>query len=125
MGVFEEFDLTSYTFLQLDSGAGGNKVVREWDTDGIVKIRDGMVEVGNVESYSSATSVHIRPDESFVAEVGGSDALVGNGIRIAGVNYRIIAKTDGEDFDTGELEFYRAVLKREDIWASESPLPLT
>lgn len=119
--VFDLFTTTNYTFLQLDSGSGGNKVVEEYEANGIVKLRDGMVQVDNMEAFDSTSTIHIRPDESFVTALGGN--LVGHGVRVNDQDYRIEGQVEGYDFDTGELEFYKVTLKRESIW-DESDLPL-
>lgn len=127
MDVFTLFTTDNYTFLQLDSGSGGNKIVKETEANGVVKLRDGMVQVDNVETKDSDASVHIRPAESFIAEVAGN--LVGHGLRITknGLtdDYRIIRQVEGFDFDKGVLEFIRVDLKRESIWQEPSALPLT
>lgn len=127
MDVFALFTTNDYTFLQLESGSGGNRVIAESEANGIVKLRDDMTQVDNVENPDSNASVHVRPTESFITEVGGN--LVGHGIRITKDNhleddYRIIGQVEGFDFDTGELEFYRVDLKRESLWQEPSDLPL-
>jgi hypothetical protein len=128
MDVFTLFTTDSYTFLQLDSGSGGNSVIAETEATGVVKLRDGMTQVDNVESYDSDASVHIRPSESFIATVDGN--LVGHGISLTKgshgpEDYRIIRSVEGFDFDTGSLEFIRVDLKRESLWQEPSSLPLT
>lgn len=125
-GVFDLFETTDCIFLQLDSGLGGNKPVAEFPGNGIVKLRDGMVQVDNVESFESSSTVHIRPTEAFIEEVGGN--LVGHGIRVTKDNhetedYRITGQVEGKDFHTESLEFYKVTLKRESLW-DESDLPL-
>lgn len=127
MDVFTLFTTDNYTFLQLDSGSGGNKIVKETLANGVVKLRDGMVQVDNVETKDSDASVHIRPSESFLADVGSQ--LVGHGMRISKNgetdDYRIIRQVEGFDFDNGTLDFIRVDLKREKIWENpESSLPL-
>lgn len=119
---FSLFTTTSYTFLELDQGTGGNKVVSETASTGIVKLRDGMTQDGNAESYTSSSTVHIRPTEPFIAEVGGHLKLVGHGMRIGADDYRIEGVTEGKDFDTGEVSFYRATLKKERLWESALPI---
>lgn len=127
MMIFSLFATTNYTFLELDSKTGGNKILNEYSANGIVKLRDGMVQVDNMEAFDSTSSVHIRPTEPFVASLGGN--LVGHGIRVEKDNheaavYRIEGQVEGYDFDTGTLEFYKVTLKREKTW-DESDLPLT
>lgn len=122
MDLWNLFTTTSYTFLKLESGSGGNKVVGETAATGVLKHRDGMQQGSNSEAFTSQSTLHIRPTEAFIAEVGGHQALVGHGIRAEGTDYRIEGVTQGKDFDTGQVEFYRATLKRESLWASELPL---
>lgn len=119
--MFDLFDTSPYTFLLLESGSGGNKILEEVEATGIVKLRDGMVQVDNMEAFDSTSSVHIRPDETFISSLSGN--LVGHGIRVNGVDYRIEGQTVGKDFDSGQIEFYRVTLKRESIW-EPSDLPL-
>jgi hypothetical protein len=124
MALFELFTTTDYTFLELEQGAGGNKIVSETDTEGIVKLRDGMVQSDNMEQRQATSSIHVRPTESFIADVSGN--MVGHGIRVSKngleAEYRIESQTEGFDFHTGELEFYRITLDRESIWQSNLPL---
>lgn len=122
--MFALFDLTNYTFLQLDSAVVGNIIVAEFPAEGIVKIRDGMVQSDNKEAYTSTSTVHIKATEPFIALVSGN--LVGHGIRtIDGTEYRIEGQLEGKDFDKGTVEFYKVTLKRENIasW-DQSDLPL-
>lgn len=125
--IFDLFATTNYTFLQLNSGSGGNAVVQEWEANGIVKLRDGMIQEDSTEAFESTSSVHVRPTEPFLAVLDGN--LVGHGIRVnnaAGepVTYRIEGQVEGKDFDLGTTEFFRVTLKRESIWQG-SDLPLT
>lgn len=125
MDVFQLFDTTDYAFLQLQSKTGGNTIVEEWEANGVVKLRDGMVQVDNVESYESSATIHIRPDEPFIALLEGN--LAGHGIRATKgsqtAEYRITGQVEGYDFDTNTLEFIKVTLKRESVW-DESGLPL-
>jgi hypothetical protein len=126
MDAFTIFATTDYTFLQLESKTGGNTVVAEFPGNGVVKLRDGMTQVDNVEAFESTSTVHIRPTESFLSVVGGN--MVGHGIRVEKDNhelavYRIEGQVEGYDFELGQLAFYKVTLKRESIW-EESDLPL-
>lgn len=128
MDVFNLFTTDNYTFLQLESGSGGNRIVKETIANGVVKLRDGMAQVDNVETKNSDASVHIRPGETFLSEVNNN--LVGHGVRITKNgqtdDYRIIRAVEGFDFDAGKLDFIRVDLKREAIWHDQpSELPLT
>lgn len=122
MDIFDLFETTSYTFLRLQPVAGGNKVVSEVVTTGIVKHRDGMVQEGGREAYTAQTTLKIRPEEPFIEAVGGHQKLVGHGIRLDGTDYRIDGETVARDYDTGSIDFYRVTLKRASTWQSALPL---
>lgn len=128
MDYFSLFDTQDYTFLQFDSTAEGNTIVEEFAADGVVRLRDGMMQDGNTETYESASSIHIRPSEPFVATLDGK--LIGHGVRIlnhAGepLEYRIIGCSEAPDYEQDDaIEFYRCTLKREDKTWDESELPL-
>ena len=129
MDVFALFTTTSYTFLQLASKSGGNAIVSETEATGIFKLRSGMVQSDNVESFGGTqeaqATLHIRPTEPFIAALNAE--LVGHGIRVTKdghtAEYRITGQVEGFDYDTDTLEFYRVTLKRESLW-EESDLPL-
>lgn len=115
--VFDHFPSTPYTFLELASGAGGQRVVTESEATGIFKYREGLMQTGTSETYgnedkTNSPTLHMRPDEPFITAVGGHQKLVGHGIRVDGVNYRIMGAAAGRDFETGSTEFYRVVLRQ-------------
>lgn len=123
MDVFSLFTPTSYTFLELEGDASGQKVKGMTETTGIIKFRGGMVQDGRSESYESRSTLKIRPGEPFIQAVGGHLGLVGHGIRCQDVDYRIEGVTAATDDDTGLVEFYRATLKKGAIvWVSDLPL---
>jgi hypothetical protein len=115
--MFDLFATSNYTFLQLEKQLVGNVIKAEYEATGIVKLRDGLNVSDNMEVFDSSSTIHIRPNEPFVATLNGK--LVGNGIRTAdGVTYRIEGQLEGKDFDTGAIEFYKLTLKREDYGQS-------
>lgn len=127
MNPFTEFPSSDYTFLKVAYKAGGNVVETEYAATGIVKLRDGIVQADNTETYKSTSTIHIRPDEPFIEAVGGN--LVGHGIRVSNnvgesVDYRISNQVEGKDFDTNELAFYKVTVKKESFapWPSELPI---
>lgn len=124
--MFDLFTTTDYTFLKLDSRAGGNTVIAEYSANGTVKLRDGMLQADNVEAYGSTSTVHVRPSEPFLADIDNN--MVGHGIRVTKDGkeclYRIEGQVEGYDFDLGQLEFYKVTLKKEEIAPSPSDLPL-
>lgn len=122
MDVFNLFPLTDYTFLELESGAGGNRAKTETPTSGILKFRSGMVQDGRGEAYVSASTLHMRPSEPFITALGGYLKLVGHGVRAEGDDYRIEGVKVGTDPDTGAVAFYLCTLKKESLWASSLPL---
>lgn len=127
MSAFDFFVTQDYTFLQLDSETGGNRVIQEFSANGIVKIREGMQQDVNSEAYTSDSTIHIRPYEPFVELLDAN--LIGHGIRVTNyagepVDYRIIGQVDGFDYELGALDFYRVTVKKEALWQDESELPI-
>jgi hypothetical protein len=122
MDLFSLFTTTSYSFLELKTGPGGNRIVKQTPATGIIKHRSGMVQDPRGETKTAQSTIHIRPAEAFIEAIGGHQSLVGHGIRADGVDYRIESATPGTDPDTGLVEFYLCKLKREALWQSASPL---
>jgi len=125
--VFDVFPETAYTFLQLiQGGARGNSVKESTDTTGVFKERNGMTQNNNLETKESSSTLHIHPNEPFIATLqaitGGNQFLVGHGIRHTEngftQEYRIIGQTAGKNFDTNVLEHYRLTLKAESLVGS-------
>lgn len=119
MGVFDLFTTTNYTFLQLASVAGGFNIVEEYEANGIVKMRDGMLSSEDYEQREATGTIHIKPTEAFVEDLGAN--LVGHAVRVtkgdySTATYRIIGQVEGFDYDTGEVEFYTVTLKPEEAW---------
>lgn len=113
MTVFSAFINTPYTFLRISrGGVRGNEIVESYDALGVFKLREGMVSVGNQESRESSATLHIKPDESFLADVidDGKLELVGHGVRVNNVEYEILGSTGGNNFETNVLEHYRVTL---------------
>lgn len=127
MDMFNLFVNKPYTFLELENTAGGNSIKKEYEAEGIVKLRDGMTQSDNMEAYTSDSTIHIKPSEPFAADLSG--VLVGHGIRVqndAGeqLEYRIIGQIEGMDFESGNLEFYKVTVKKESLSVCPSSLPL-
>lgn len=119
MDVFDVFSeaIIPCTFLELNQGGVlGNTVASEHEFGGILKERKGMSTNQNMELKESTSTLHIRPDEPFIAEVG---KLVGHGMKITknGMTetYRIVGQNDGYDFDEGETDFFYVTLKAESL----------
>lgn len=123
MDVFSVFKTTPYTFLELaQGGVLGNTIISQTVTDGVLKKREGMVAGTDAETRQSDTTLHMRPDEPFLAQLladaeDKENFLVGHGVRATKhghrYTYRISAQKEGFNFDTNVLEFYYLTLKAE------------
>lgn len=112
--MFQLFTNTPYVFLLVEQTVEGNEVTSETPAMGVFKLRTSMEQYDNMEQYDGDASIHIKPSESFASN------LLGNGIRVGDEEYRIINVVEGKDFDTGQVEFYRAILKKETFaWETE------
>lgn len=108
--VFDVFDLTNYTFLELSrGGVPGNTIVATYNTEGVFKLRSAMTRNPNSETKESNATLHVRPSESFLSGLQGN--LVGHGVRIQGKDYEIIGQTGGKNFHNGVMEHYTATLQ--------------
>lgn len=115
--IFAEF-VEDYTYLELSSTANGYKVDAEHEALGIAKIIEGKTEADNMEQATSDARLKIRTDEAFLpADV---KSIVGNGIQLRGVDYRIDGVSLAQDND-----FYNLNLVREEYtWQAALPSPL-
>lgn len=115
--VFDVFEEVPYEFLKITRGRTvGNVINASYDAQGVYKRRNEMIQVNNQERRQSAATLHIHPEEPFIADitVDGKILFVGNGIRVDGVDYEIIADTGGKNFDDGTMEHYRLSLQNTD-----------
>lgn len=65
--VFDVFDLSDYTFLQIERNTiTGNRIVSTTDAQGVFKLRQGLIQGANSENLEQGATLHIRPTESFV-----------------------------------------------------------
>lgn len=116
--VFDVFDLSDYTFLKISrGGVYGNVIEESYPAEGVFKLRSGMVQANNQESRQSDSTLHVKPDESFIADitVDGKILFVGHGIRVQGKEYEITGATGGQNYETNELEHYRLTLQSADF----------
>lgn len=123
--VFDVFEVTDYTFLELNQGGVlGNTIASQIDATGVLKLRDGMNVNLQAETADSDATLHIRPTEPFA-----TGNLVGNGIRASkggsSQDYRITGQVEGFNFDTNVLEFVKVTLKREAVAWENPHLPLS
>lgn len=65
--VFDVFDVSPYTFLEISrGGVYGNRIINTLDSLGVFKLRNEMVQVNNQESRQSNATLHIYPNEPFL-----------------------------------------------------------
>lgn len=108
--IFDVFDLTDYTFLQISrGGVAGNTIVGSYTTDGVFKLRSSFVRGENAETKESNATLHVRPSESFLGVLNNN--LVGHGVRVGDKDYEVIGQTGGKNFANGVMEHYTATLQ--------------
>lgn len=65
--VFDVFDLSSYTFLEIENNTiTGDKILNEYEAYGVFKLLTGLVRNANAENVEQGATLHIRPTEPFV-----------------------------------------------------------
>ena len=115
--VFDLFQEIDYDFLEVARGGiAGNTVVKHEGLRGVFKLRAGTSDspVSDMEIRNSTASLHAHPED-----FENLDNLVGNGVRVNGVDYEITSMTGGMNFDTGIMEHLTFNLQRAD-YGSES-----
>lgn len=125
--VFSVFNTRDYTFIKTTPANGGYKSVEEYEANGIIQHRIGRDTNGRQESYSSNTTLHMRPNEPFLTQLGdtvGKRALALENcfIRYDGVEYRINGAKPEPDESIAQLEFYKCTLEKGNLWQQELPL---
>jgi hypothetical protein len=71
--VFDVFDTSPYTYLQISrGGVTGNTIVGSYGSDGVFKLRTGLIRGENAENVEQGATLHIRPTESFLQDVPGN-----------------------------------------------------
>lgn len=66
--VFDVFDTTVYTYLEISRGGiAGNTITAQHVGDGVFKLRTGMIRGENAENVEEGATLHVRPTESFVS----------------------------------------------------------
>jgi len=69
--VFDVFDLSSYTFLEIENNTiTGDRILNEYEADGVFKLLTGLVRNANAENVEQGATLHIRPTEAFVKPQG-------------------------------------------------------
>lgn len=68
--VFDVFETTPYTYLQISrGGVAGNTITDTYQADGVFKLRTGLIRGDNFENVEQGATLHIRPTESFLSDV--------------------------------------------------------
>lgn len=68
--VFDVFDVSPYTFLQLErSSITGNTIVASYEATGVFKLRTGFLRSDSMENLEQGATLHIRPNEPFLSNV--------------------------------------------------------
>lgn len=69
--VFDVFDLSDYTFYELERGTiTGNTIVDTYEAMGVFKLRSGLIRGEKSENVEQGATLHIRPTEPFVEPQG-------------------------------------------------------
>ena len=105
--VFDVNKQTAYKFLIISrGGVYGNVITASYDAFGVFKLRDGKTVSNNQELKQSSSTLHIKPDETFI-----SSLEIGQGIQIDGNDYEITGLTGGDNYHNGFREHYTATLQ--------------
>lgn len=68
--VFEVFDTSPYTYLEISrGGVAGNTITQEYPSEGIFKLRTGLIRSESTENTEQGATLHIKPTESFLSGV--------------------------------------------------------
>lgn len=108
MTVFDVFQETPYTYLEISRGEIlGNVITKETNFMGIFKQRESQETANNIELFQSSATLHAHPDD-----FDDWSNLVGQGVRVDGVEYEITNMTRGTNFDNGQVEHLTFTLQR-------------
>lgn len=111
MTVFDVFQETPYTFLEISRGEIlGNVIEKEIPLMGIFKQRESQETANNMELYISSATLHAHPED-----FDDYSNLIGQGIRVDGAEYEITNMTRGTNFDNGQIEHLTFTLQRADF----------
>ena len=100
--VFTVFQEQPYLYLELARGGiDGNSIVKMRELSGVFKLRAGSsnTPTSEMETRSSTATLHAHPEDYDDYSV-----IVGNGVRVEGVDYEIVSMTGGKNFDNGVME---------------------
>ena len=115
--VFDLFQEVDYDFLEVARGGiTGNTVIKREGLRGVFKLRSGKDEspVSEMELRNSTATLHAHPED-----YEDIDRIIGNGVRVDGVDYEIVSMTGGMNFDNGIMEHLTFSLQRADLTPPE------
>ena len=108
MTVFDVFQESPFTYLKISRGeVFGNIITEETEHTGIFKQRENQETMNNMELFQSSATLHVHPED--FTDYGD---IVGNGVRVDGVEYEITNMTRGTNFDNGQIEHLTFTLQR-------------
>jgi hypothetical protein len=108
--VFDVFQTTPYTFLQVKRGTVvGDVVESAWEATGVFKLRTGFVKGDTPENPISTATLHVRPSEDFLEPNNGN--LIGHGVQHDGQVYEVIGQTNGVNYHSGVTEHITLTLQ--------------
>lgn len=108
--VFDVFKEIPYQLLEIkQSSITGDTIISERTLQGIFKERSGEVQSGNMESVSSSSTLHVHPSDFNSQDCS---SLIGQGVRVNGVEYSITGATAGRNFDDNTIEHFRLTLQK-------------
>lgn len=112
MTVFDLFSETSYQVLKIHrSTTFGNKIVEVLGgRSGVFKKKSGVKRGLGGESWGERSVLFVRPEDFYFDPIG-------NGVRIGGLDYQIVAMSEGANYDTGEVEHLKLALERAEFYA--------
>lgn len=111
LDIFTTFRTTPYEFVVFNqTSIYGNKAATTYEAEGVFKLRRGLSSTSIGENPNSTATLHIKPSEAFRS---GRKTLIGNGIKVNNLTYRIVGETEGFNFTTNELEHITLTLQAE------------
>lgn len=111
--VFTAFKEVPYTFLEITRGTVyGNRIKSETELMGVFKLRSSDGQMQNIENWQSSATLHAHPEDYKAYSTAD---LVGQGVRVDGIDYQITSVTDGRNFSTGVTEHLTFTLERAEL----------
>lgn len=109
MTIFEMFHNTEYSLLKINrNGIEGNKVESILGHRlGVFRAKNSKDIAENIETYTDESILFAKPEDI-------EPEILGAGIRINGQDYEVVKYSEGKNFDTGEIEHLKLILRQTD-----------